>query len=112
MKKTIAIPLIDGKFCSHFGHCNKFAIIETKNNIVQQTQLVDPPVHKHGAFPSFMAEKGVDVVIGGGMGVKAQELLRKNNIEIILGVSNGDPEELAKSYLAGALKSYPNLCDH
>ncbi len=28
MKRTFAIPTMDGKACAHFGHCQSFAVVE------------------------------------------------------------------------------------
>ena len=35
-KTKIAIPLAEGKLCMHFGHCEKFAIIEVDGNCIQR----------------------------------------------------------------------------
>lgn len=32
--KKIAIPLENGRLCSHFGHCEQFAIIDVENNTI------------------------------------------------------------------------------
>ena len=33
-------------------------------------------------------------------------------IQVVVGAAGGTPEQLAKAYLAGTLKSGANVCDH
>ncbi len=112
MRKIFAVPTIDGKLCQHFGHCEKFALIETDGKVVKSTSFVSPPVHQPGAYPKFLADKDVKVIISGGMGSKAQDLFMQNNIEVYMGVDSDSPEKLVEHYLADNLTSGQNLCDH
>ncbi|MDX9812306.1 MAG: NifB/NifX family molybdenum-iron cluster-binding protein, partial [Bacteroidales bacterium] len=34
MKKRIAIPLEGGILCSHFGHCEQFAIVDAEDKTI------------------------------------------------------------------------------
>ena len=79
----------------HFGHCEKFAVYTIENRKVVNKEIVTAPEHTPGAFPKFMAEQKVNVVITGGMGQKAMDILRANKIEIILGAS-GKIEDILK----------------
>lgn len=110
--KKIAVATLRGQLTAHFGHCEKFAIIEATDGIPGKIEFVDPPVHQPGVYPRFLASLGVDVIIAGGMGQKAQDLFASNNIEVIMGIGEGDPEDLAKKYLNKQLQSGDNLCDH
>lgn len=108
----IAVPTLEKKLCSHFGHCQNFAIMEIENNEIIKTEYVDPPAHQPGVYPRFLAEQGVEVVIAGGMGSKAQNLFAQNGIEVKVGVSSSTPEELAYQYLEDSLSTGQNMCDH
>lgn len=108
----IAVPTQFGKLCDHFGHCEKFAVVETKDNEILEETYLEPPVHQPGAYPKFLAEHGVNVIIAGGMGNRAQSLFQQNNIEVCVGVNPAKPKELVKAYLADTLKTGNNLCDH
>lgn len=112
MKKLFAVPTIHGKLCAHFGHCETFAIIETENQKITNTNFVNPPVHEPGVYPKFLADKGVSTIISGGMGGKAQDLFAQNNIEVFMGIGAENPEVLVEQYLNKQLKSGENLCDH
>jgi predicted Fe-Mo cluster-binding NifX family protein len=45
------------------------------------------------------------------MGSRAQQLFAQNEIKVVTGAS-GKPEDIVKQYLADALKTGGNLCDH
>ena len=112
MGKTFAIPTVDGVLCQHFGHCQKFALVQTDDKNVQNIEFVEPPVHQPGVYPQFLAQQKVDVIISGGMGMKAQDLFKQNNIEVYVGVSSDSPKKLVEQYLTEMLQSGQNLCDH
>ena len=112
MVKKIAIPTTHGELSAHFGHCEKFAIYQIENSNIIKEEFVTPPQHQPGSHPAFLRELGCSVIIAGGMGTRAQDLFRQNNIEVFIGVSNVSLQELVKTYLAENLKSGDNLCDH
>jgi len=111
-KKKFAIPTVNNLLTPHFGHCEKFAIVETENNSVVSVNYIRPPVHQPGTYPRFLASKGINIIISGGMGIKAQDLFAQNNIEICIGVPSGSPHELVEQYLRDELQTGQNLCDH
>ncbi len=110
--KIFAIPTINKKLCAHFGHCENFALVETRDDQIIKVDYVHPPEHQPGTYPKFLASKGVQVIIAGGLGVKAQELFTQNNIEVFIGINSDSPEKLVEQYLQDQLQSGQNLCDH
>jgi len=57
--------------------------------------------------------KEIVVISGkGGMGQRAKQLFRQNNIDVIVGATNNTPQELAQQYLNGQLQCGENICDH
>ncbi len=112
MKKVFAVPMEGGKLCAHFGHCEKFAIVETEDNKVTKEEFISPPVHQPGVYPKFLAKQGVHVIISGGMGQRALDLFAQNNIEVCMGVNAEAPSKLVELYLDSQLKTGENLCDH
>jgi len=107
-----AIPLADGKLTAHFGHCKEFALIDVEENIIKKKEIVVPPAHEPGVLPKWLHELGVNVIIAGGMGNKAQVLFNEQNIKVVTGAQPLEPEELINSYLNNALTTGDNLCDH
>ena len=62
-----AVPVSGGVMCSHFGHCEHFALIdvdEAKKEIVKKV-LVPAPEHQPGLLPPWLAQQGVNCVIAG-----------------------------------------------
>jgi len=109
-----AVPVSRGVVSAHFGHCEQFALIdvdEAKKQILKK-ELVNSPGHEPGLLPQWLAEKGVGLVIAGGMGSRAQGLFQQNNIGVINGIMESDPEKAVLSYLNGILATGANTCDH
>lgn len=111
-RKKFAIPTVGNALTPHFGHCERFAIVETEDGSILGVDYIAPPVHQPGAYPRFLAEQGVSVIISGGMGHKARDLFAMNDIEVCIGVSSDSPESLVEQYLNNQLKTGENLCDH
>lgn len=107
-----AIPVAEGKLCSHFGHCEQFALIETENGKIERKTLHTPPPHEPGVLPRWLHEQGANVIIAGGMGSRAQQLFRENGIEVVTGAPMDAPEALVNQYLSESLVTGPNVCDH
>jgi ATP-binding protein involved in chromosome partitioning len=110
----IALPLANGKLAMHFGHCERFALIdvdEETKTIVHMEELV-PPAHEPGVLPRWLAENKANVIIAGGMGMRAQELFVRNGIEVCVGAQAETPEQLISAYLEGTLQFGDNICDH
>jgi len=40
MRKLFAVPTVDGKLCQHFGHCEKFAIVEIQDDKVVGEEFI------------------------------------------------------------------------
>jgi predicted Fe-Mo cluster-binding NifX family protein len=110
----IAIPLAEGKLSLHFGHCEAFALVdvdEGKKQIIKQTEIESPP-HQPGLLPRWLAEKGAEVIIAGGMGQRAQALFAEQGIKVVVGAPAEPPKKIVSDYLAGTLKAGDNACDH
>jgi predicted Fe-Mo cluster-binding NifX family protein len=107
-----AIPLADGKLTAHFGHCQKFALIEVEDNEIKTKETHVPPPHEPGVLPAWLHSMGANVIIAGGMGGRAIDLFKQNSINVIIGAPALEPEELVKSYLNNTLVTGANVCDH
>ena len=63
-------------------------------------------------LPSWLAEKGANIIITGGMGRRAQDLFSQHGIEVVIGAPSGKPEDIVSGYLNGILQTGDNICDH
>lgn len=110
----IAIPVANGALCTHFGHCEHFALIDvdpTSRKITGRQDVQAPP-HQPGLLPPWLAERGAALVIAGGMGQRAIALFAERGIQVLVGAPSLAPESLVEEYLAGRLQTGQNVCDH
>jgi predicted Fe-Mo cluster-binding NifX family protein len=109
----IAIPTADERLAMHFGHCASFRVFEVDENseITAQEDHAAPP-HQPGLLPRWLGEKGVDIVIAGGMGRRAQDLFRQAGVEVVVGAPAHSPEDIVRNYLADELETGDNICAH
>ncbi len=112
MKKIFAIPLENGMLCAHFGHCQKFAIVEVENKNITAMQEIVPPEHQPGLYPKWVAGFGTTDVIAGGMGQHAVNLFNEQKINVFVGAPIKEPKELVEDFLNENLSLSANYCDH
>ncbi|MFA8436016.1 MAG: NifB/NifX family molybdenum-iron cluster-binding protein [Marinifilaceae bacterium] len=110
--KKIAVPTVQGILCPHFGHCESFRIYEVEENSIVNVEEIKAPPHQPGLLPKWLAEKGADEVIAGGMGQRAINLFESNQIKVTVGAAAKDPKEVVEEYLNGTLQVQANACDH
>lgn len=110
----IAIPVANDKLCLHFGHCQKFAILEvdpSAKKIISRSDEI-PPAHEPGVLPAWLGRLGVNMIFAGGMGQRAQALFAPQGIEVLIGLPPETPEALIARYFEETLESGANVCDH
>ena len=73
---------------------------------------VNAPPHQPGFLPQWLADQKVNVVLAGGMGGRARDLLAQNGIQVVCGVQSNDPTELVQAYMKGDLTDGENTCGH
>jgi ATP-binding protein involved in chromosome partitioning len=110
----IAIPVVDGQLARHFGHCEEFMLFDVDPDAgsVGSSASLQAPPHEPGLLPRWLKDEGVDVVITGGMGRRAQGLFAESGVKIVVGAASDDPRTIVEQYLSGALATGDNLCDH
>ena len=110
----IAIPIVDGQLCMHFGHCAHFALVDVDDSskAIGPTRLVEPPPHEPGVLPKWLHEQGATVILAGGMGSRAQQLFQQNGIQVVVGCPSEPPEALVAAFLSDKLVTGSNACDH
>jgi len=107
----IAVATEGKKVAEHFGHCSLYTLYHVEGNVIKNKTELPSPGHKPGFLPRFLAEKGVNYVICGGMGPRAQELFAEHGIGTMVGVT-GNIDEVVEQYLAGTLEAGASYCDH
>ncbi len=109
-----AVPVTGGVLCQHFGHCDEFALIDVDalSKQLLDTTMVTAPVHEPGKLPAWLAARGAQFIIAGGMGSRAHELFVEQGITVITGAPAMEPATVVGDYLAGQLVTGDNVCDH
>lgn len=110
----IAIPVVQGKLAMHFGHSQSFSLIEideTTKDVIGSKSIIPPP-HEPGVLPRWLHENGADVIITGGMGMRAQQFFQEYGIKVVVGAPAETPEKIAVQYINGTLVTSGNICDH
>ena len=108
----IVVPVENEKLCPHFGHCASFAMFDADKG--EFTRLADEPAppHEPGLLPRWLGEKGVNLIIAGGMGGRTQTLFSERNIQVVVGAPADSPVAIVMQYLEGKLQTAANACTH
>jgi ATP-binding protein involved in chromosome partitioning len=102
-----AVPVDDGKLSDKLGHASWFAFFKVKDGVIGAKELLAPPAHEPVALPEWLADQGVTHVIAGALGEKAQKLLTRKGMEVIVGAPMEAPETLVEKYLKKTLTTNP-----
>ena len=107
----IAVTYENGEVFQHFGHTETFKVFEVEDGKIIRSQRIDSNGSGHGALASLLAEKGINVLICGGIGGGAQSALAEQGIELCAGAS-GSVDAAVEAYLKGELINTGANCDH
>ena len=110
--EKIAVPVAGGMLSSHFGHCEEFLFATVENGKLTKTENLVPPPHEPGVIPNWLAQQGATVVLVGGMGERAQDILQSRGVAVVCGVQSDKPLKIVDLYLKRNLKVGDNACNH
>jgi predicted Fe-Mo cluster-binding NifX family protein len=110
----IAVSTAAGKLCMHFGHCEKFVIatVDEHTKTITAKEEAVPPPHEPGVLPKWLHDMGVNTIIAGGMGSRAQQFFQEFGIQVIIGAPADHPQTVILNWLKGELVTGGNSCDH
>ncbi|HOX77666.1 MAG TPA: NifB/NifX family molybdenum-iron cluster-binding protein [Bacteroidales bacterium] len=111
----IAVPVNrNGEVDGHFGHCEYYSIYTISSNgeigLPEIIESVDGCGCKSN-IASVLAAKGVKVMLAGGIGGGAVNVLNSEGIEVVRGCS-GPSSELVKMFAAGKISDSGETCTH
>ena len=107
----IAVTYENGNVFQHFGHTQQFKVYEVEEGKVLSSEVVGSDGQGHSALAVLLENKGIDVLICGGIGGGAQAALEQRGIELCAG-AEGDADEAVEAYLRGELVNTGTNCDH
>jgi predicted DNA-binding protein (UPF0251 family)/predicted Fe-Mo cluster-binding NifX family protein len=110
-KMKIAIPTIGDQIDSHFGHCEKYSIytVEGTSITAEETLAAAAGCGCKSNIASTLAQNGVTVLIAGGIGAGAINVLASNGIQTIRG-ADGQAKNAVERYLRGELADQGDIC--
>lgn len=107
----IAVATEEDHVFQHFGKCPTFTIFTVNGDGIQERTTVDASENGHAALTGFLKDQEVDVVICGGIGAGAKDMLSSAGIKLISGIE-GKIDETVASYLSGGLSDRDGTCNH
>jgi len=108
----IAVAADRGMVAPHFGRCEEYVLFDLEGDKVTSKLVVPNPGHAPGFLPQYLYRMGVDCLIAGGMGTRAQGLFAEWDIEIVVGV-DGPVDRVVNDFILGKIKPgvYGNVCN-
>src|SRR4030042_2336416 len=107
----IAVSTERGYVSAHFGRCPAYTIVDIQEGRIIKREEIPNPGHQPGFLPVYLSQMGVNAIIAGGMGPRAQGLFAEKNIQTLLGVQ-GAGDEVIEKFLRQELEAGQDLCDH
>jgi predicted Fe-Mo cluster-binding NifX family protein len=108
-----AMPVSNSRLMSHFGQADEFMLLDVgQDGVVAKKETIKVTPHSCGALPGELAQRGVGVVLAGGMGMGPRMAFQQSNIEVVLGVTELDPEKAVVAHANHTLENGVNICDH
>ncbi len=98
----LAIGLNNELVSANFGMCNDFRLIEIVDGKIVSTKDIYNDVNTHKQRPPYLKSLGVNVLIMGGLGATAYDLLIANGIQCIDG-ANLTADQALELYLINEL---------
>jgi len=99
----IAVTYMMERVFPHFGKASEFKIYDVENGEIVKSEVISTNGQGHGAMAKILLEQKVNVVICGGIGGPAIEMLAKAGIDCFPG-NAGPVDDVVKAFLAGSLR--------
>jgi predicted Fe-Mo cluster-binding NifX family protein len=109
----IAVPVTNSnQIDDHFGHCQFFSVFSTsRTGEITDVQTIKSPegCGCKSNIADELAESGVTLMLAGGIGGGAINVLNNSGIQVVRGCS-GDATEVVKLFLAGKIDDSGESC--
>ncbi len=111
--RKIAVPITANKqIDGHFGHCEFYGVYTvSESNEITGFEKLDSPqgCGCKSNIAAVLAQKGVTVMLAGGIGGGAINVLNSYGIEVVRGCS-GTADEVVKQFISGAIADSGKSC--
>jgi predicted Fe-Mo cluster-binding NifX family protein len=110
---ALAVPVTrSNQIDAHFGHCEFFNVYRVSdNNIILEIQTIESEkgCGCKSNIASVLFEQGVTIMLAGGIGGGAINVLNSVGIQVIRGCS-GDAHEIIEQYITGKISDSNESC--
>jgi len=103
--KKIAIPVSNNSINEHFGQCDSYEIYEISddNNILNVEKISSSKgCGCKSNIAEILSDKGVSIMLAGGIGEGAIQVLNNEGIQVVRGCS-GKTEDIVKNFIEGRI---------
>jgi len=107
----VAISTDGDMVAPHFGRCDAYTIVDIEDGESKDPTRIPNPGHEPGFLPAYLAERGVNCIVAGGMGPRAKMLFDEQKIQTIVGVSGAVADAL-EALRRGELRGGESMCEH
>ena len=104
----IAIPFAEDRVFQHFGKSEQFKLYDLKTHT---SQVLSTNGQGHSSLCAWLMEQHADIVLCGGIGSGAVQMLRQNGIRVYPG-NSGFCDVVLLRYAAGLLQEGDSTCSH
>jgi predicted Fe-Mo cluster-binding NifX family protein len=114
---VIAVPSenpggLDAPLGAHFGHCALYTIVDVQDGAIRDVHVVPNVPHQEGgclAPVQYLAGKGVQQLIAGGMGLRPLMGFNQVGIQVLHGGDARTVGEAVQSAIAGKLAQFQQM---
>ena len=94
----------------HFGHCECYTLVDIdENGAVTAAEVIPSCAHEHGgclAPVAYLADKGVEVLLAGGMGMRPLMGFMQSGIKVFYAAGCATVDEAVQKLVAGELPAF------
>lgn len=114
-KMKIAVPVkADGQVDNHFGHCEAYKVFAVSDE--SEISEIEEIKSEQGCgcksnIAGVLAAKGISVLLAGGIGNGAINVLKNAGINVVRGCE-GSAAENVRQYVAGTIIDSGEVCHH
>lgn len=114
MSTLIAVPSVnpgglEAALMPHFGHCDVFTLVEMDAGEVKSVAVAPNMPHEAGGCTApvrYLAEKGVKVMLAGGMGMRPLQAFQQSGIDVLFTGLAKTVEQAVQDYAEGKLPAF------
>ncbi len=102
----IAVPVTNGKLSKLLKKTEQFAVfkVDLVNGQIVSKTILRAPLPQPDLIPGWLQDRGVLVVIAGGLESSSLSSFQQLGIEVIIEPSSNYPGAIVQDYLIGALR--------